>query len=238
MAVLESHVASLTARELVDRLGPHPATALGFDASDPDQADRWFVLALLLSARGGEDAARAAYAALAGDGLATPRELAAAPFEAVARRLHAAGLARPETLTAVLLRASAALVERADGSPTRLAADADGLEELGGRLARLAPGVGRASVARFLRPLRGSIAAAGDLPLADGARAAAVCVGLLPDGIEGDAAAGALRAALAREPDAPPAADVEWALERLGARACRAGRGSRRCPLRGDCPSR
>ena len=50
-------MAAPTARELVERLGPHPARAAGIDPSDPGDADRWFVFALLASARDGADAA-------------------------------------------------------------------------------------------------------------------------------------------------------------------------------------
>ena len=122
----------------------------------------------------------------------------------------------------MLCRAAASLCDRHRGDLDALAARCDGLEELGSRLAALAPGLGTATVLRFLRPLRDAWTAARETPLAEPARAAAVHVGLLgaSEDLEGEPAA--LRAACARWlPDLSPV-DVEAALERLGALACRA----------------
>jgi hypothetical protein len=90
-------------------------------------------------------------------------------------------------------------------------------------------------VLRFLRPLRDTWTAARETPLAEPARAAAVHLGLLgaSEDLEGEPAA--LRAACARWLPDLSAVDVEAALERLGAAACRAERVAR-CPLGTDCP--
>jgi len=226
-----------TARELVDTLGGHPAGALGIDPTAAGGAERWLVAALVLGARGRAEAATAAARALAKDGLAEPRDVAAASPEQLVRLLAEAGLADPERAASVLRRACAALVERFGGSCAGLARDADGLEELGGRIAALAPGVGPAAVARFLRPLRDVFAAAADLPLSPAARAAAECVGLLACGGDEAGGPGALRAALAAEADAPTLTDTEHALDALGRRACLRGRADR-CPLKARCPRR
>jgi hypothetical protein len=128
-------------------------------------------------------------------------------------------------------------VEAADGTLAALAAESDGLEALGGRLAGLAPGFGRAAVVRFLEPLRDHWIAAADLPLAPAARSAAVHLGWIEEWEDTDGAPGALRRALEAETGAPPLADVEAALTRLGQRACLRER-TARCPLRDACPRR
>ena len=62
-------------------------------------------------------------------------------------------------------------------------------------------------------------------------------MGLLREGEDEEGEPGALRAALAAQPDAPSLSDAETALERLGRRACLRQR-VRSCPLGGDCPAR
>jgi hypothetical protein len=226
-----------TARELVERLGPHPAASLGIDPCDEEEVGHWFVAACLLAGRAEVAAATGAFRALARDGLASPREIAKADPARVARALAEGGYPKPEIAAQKLVRASAALSERWAGSLAALAADADDLADLGGRIARLAPGVGPATVALFLRPLRDAWVAARELPLSPAARAAALHLGLLREGEDEEGEPGALRAALAAQPDAPPLADVESALERLGHRSCLRER-VRSCPLGADCPAR
>jgi hypothetical protein len=136
-----------------------------------------------------------------------------------------------------LARAGRSLAERHGGSLAALAAQAEDLEELGGRLAALASGVGTATVLRFLRPLRDLWPAAAEIPLEPAARAAAVHLGWLAEGADEEGAPAALRAVLLREPEAPPLADVEAALARLGARSCLRQRPDR-CPLGARCPAR
>jgi endonuclease III len=226
-----------TARELVEHLGPHPAASLGIDPRDEEGVGRWFIAACLLAGRVDAAAASAAYRALARDSLASPREIAKADPARIARGLAEAGYPKPEIAAQKLARASETLVERWGGSLSALAADADDLADLGGRIARLAPGVGPATVALFLRPLRDTWIAARELPLSPAARAAALHLGLLREGEDEEGEPGALRAALAAQPDAPSLSDAESARERLGRRACLRER-VRSCPLGGDCPAR
>ena len=109
-------------------------------------------------------------------------------------------------------------------------------QDLAARLARLAPGVGTATVTRFLRPLRDRWPAAREIPLSAAARAAAVHLSLLREGEDEEGEPGALRSALLREADAPVLADVEAALGRLGERSCLRQRPAR-CPLGQACPA-
>ena len=123
------------------------------------------------------------------------------------------------------------------GSLDALARSTDGIEELARRLAGLAPGVGTATVARFLRPLRHRWPSAWEVPLTPAARAAAVHLGWIDEWADTEGEPGALAAFLRDEVEAPALADVEAALGRLGAAACRRNR-TRRCPLEDGCPAR
>jgi hypothetical protein len=223
------------ARRAVAELGPHPSGRAGLDLAQPDDRARWLVLARLLSERIDEDVARSAFARLDADPGATPDRLADAGPVRVAAALAAAELPRAEAVAPVLCRAAAALCDGYRGDLDALAAQCDGLDELGARIAALAPGIGTATVLRFLRPLRDVWSAARDTPLAEPARAAAVHLGLLGASEDLEGEPGALRAACARAlPDLAPV-DVEAALERLGAAACRRNQ-TARCPLGVDCP--
>jgi hypothetical protein len=225
------------ARRAVAELGPHVSRRAGLDLSRPDHRERWLVLARLCSERVAEDTALAAFARLDADPGADPDRLVSADPARVAAALAAAGLPRAETVAPVLCRSAAALDDGYRGDLDALAAQCDGLDELGGRLAALAPGIGAATVLRFLRPLRDAWSAARETPLAEPARAAAIHLGLLraSEDLEGEPAA--LFAACARDVPELALIDVEAALERLGAAACRTGR-SDRCPLGADCPLR
>ena len=222
-------------RELVERLGGHPAARFGIDLEREAGRGTWLVAACLLSVRGGETRAGAGIAALARAGLADLAVLAEAERTAVHRALEDARIAEAEAVAARLLRAGRALAARHAGSLDTLARSALDLEELAAHLARLAPGFGAATIARFLRPLRAVWPAAREVPLAPAARAAALDLGWLAEGEDEDGEPAALRAALAGDPEEPAFADVEAALERLGAAACLRGRPAR-CPLAGDCP--
>jgi hypothetical protein len=221
---------------IVSRLGGNPAGFLDLDLARDEDVGRWLVAARLLA---GVDEQRAlgAFRALAGLGLEAPAALARASAEEIERALAAANYPRPERTAAVLVRAGSALCDRYGGSPAALASGAEGLEPLAAGVSSLAPGIGAATVARFLRPLRDLWPDVRELPLSPAARAAAVHLGLIGAGEDEEGEPGALRAALAREPDAPSLADVEAALERLGQRACLRER-SQRCPLGDDCPLR
>lgn len=220
-------VPSLRPADLVRRLGPHPCVRAGLDLSRDADLLRWLALALLLSSTD-EPRALAALAAL-------PEPLAGADVADVAARLTRERIARSEAVAASLVRAARAMAERWDGSFARLAAEADDLETLGSRLAALAPGVGRATVLRFLRPLRDQQGGAREVPLAPAARAAALHLGWIDASDDEEGEPVSLRAHIAREDAAPPFADVEAALERLGAASCLRGR-VKSCPLGAECP--
>jgi hypothetical protein len=229
--------ARLGIHALLEQMGPHPATALGLDLAQQGGPERWFVAACLIAGRAPEPRALRAVRELAARGLDQPAAIAKAGAGAVAAALTRAGYPRPEPVAQRLARAGRNLVERHGGAFTILAAGAGDLEELGGRLAALAPGVGTATVLRFLRPLRDLWPAAAETPLEPAARAAAVHLGWLAAGEDEEGAPGALRAALLQEVNAPPLADVEAALARLGARSCLRQRPDR-CPLGARCPAR
>ena len=224
-------------RRAVAVLGPHPAALAALDLDRPEGRAQWLVLARLLSERASEEIAVAALARLAAGPGATPEALAGANPARVAALLEAAGLRRAEPVARVLCRAAAALRDDYRGDLEALAAGSDGFEDLGGRLAALAPGLGAATIVRFLRPLRDAWPSARETPLAEPARAAAVHLGLIEAGEDLEGEPAALRAACAEvAPEIAPR-DLEAALERLGAKACRAER-AQRCPLGEGCPAR
>jgi hypothetical protein len=224
-------------RWIVSRLGGSLAGVLGLDLDREEDRGRWLVAACLLAGRVDEAVALRGFRSLSAAGLANPASISAAGFAPVERALSEAGTPQSERTAAKLVRACGALIERHDGSLDALAAGAEGTEDLAARLARLAPGIGAATVTAFLRPLRDQWPAAGEVPLSPAARAAAVHVGLLAEGDDEEGEPGALRTALAREPAAPSLADVESALSRLGRKACLRGR-TDRCPLGAECPAR
>jgi len=224
-------------RRIVKRLGPHPSAALGIDLSEDEALGPWLVAACLLAGRAREATACEGYRALARARLASPAEIAKADPQALHQALAGAAYPRPELAALKLARAAAELEARYGGSLAALASDAEGFEDLASRIAQLAPGIGAATVARFLRPLRERWPAAREVPLAPAARAAALHLGLLREGEDEEGEPGVLRSALLQWADAPALADVEAALTRLGERACLRGR-SARCPLGADCPAR
>lgn len=227
--------ARLTPLALVARFGPHPATALGLALDSDEALGRWLVAACLLASQRDEARALRALSALEARGLREPAGLARSDPRELERLLAGAGAARPDRVAGLLWRASRALLEGSGGSLDRLAAGCEGLEALAARLAGLAPGLGRATLALFLQPLRERWPAAGELPLAPAARAAAVHLGWLRAGQDEEGEPGALRAALRREAPGVALADAEAALERLGRRACLRGR-PERCLLGTGCP--
>jgi hypothetical protein len=230
----------------VDRLGPHPATTVGLgpDPEDDGELTAWWMLACLLDTRRpGDEAALAAYRTFEARDALDPESWASTGPELLTAWLEEAGHPRAEAVAAVLWRGGRALVEHHGGSLVRLARECDDLEQLGGRLAALAPGFGRGAVARFLQPLRGAWAAAAELPLDPAARAAAVHLGWLDEGEDEESGPGTLLTRLAHmdesglAPDDPQPrwVDVEAALGRLGRRACLRERVGR-CPLGPACP--
>ena len=225
----------MTAHDLVLRLGGDAAGSLGLDLERTGEVDRWFVAACLLAGRVRAPLALDTWRALERAGLAAPDAIAAAGPERVALVLDGAGYPKPEGSALKLARASAELVAHWQASVARIGAAADDLDDLGGRLARLAPGIGPAAILTFLRPLRDPWPAARETPLSAAARAAAVHLGWIRPGEDDDGEPGALRSSLAAEADAPPLAAVEAALDALGRRACLRERADR-CPVAEACP--
>ncbi len=222
---------------LIETLGGHPARALGLDLdSDGDRA-RWLFAARLASERDSEATVRKAFLRLDAEVGADSASLAAADPERVAAALSDAGLRRFDPVAHGLCRAARALIEDHDGDLENLAAGCFDLEELGGALASLAPGFGRATVLRFLRPLREVWSAARETPLAEPARAAARHLELIADGDDLEGEPASLHSALEARAPGVAFVDAEAALERLGALACRAGK-TARCPLGKACPAR
>jgi hypothetical protein len=231
------------AQLLVRRLGPHPAQLLGLDLDFPDETilGEWLCAAILLARPGAEPRALDAFRELSKRGLTAPGAIAAANPLGLEEALIDARLPRPDVTAAVLHRASRSLCETCAGGLTGLAAEAEGMEDLGGRLARLAPGFGRAAVTRFLQPLRECWIAADELPLEPATRAAAVHMGWISQAAE-DVSAAELRGVLelpatAESPldDGLRFRDVEAALTRLGRAAC-LRRTSDNCLLGSSCP--
>ena len=227
----------MKASDLVARFGGHPAGKLGIDLEASDGPGRWLVAACLYGGRIDPDLALAAARALDAAGLADPKSVAAARPEALEALLIGAGYPAPEGAAYKLWRACDSLATHHGGSLDSLAAQSEQLEDLAGRLARLAPGFGRASVARFLRPLRDRWIQAREIPLHPAARAAAVHLGLLTEGEDEEGEPGALRAALREDLAQPSLADVEFALTQIGTVACSKNR-TARCPLGDACPRR
>jgi len=222
---------------LIEVLGPHPVTRLGLDVTARRDRERWLAAARLASARGPEERALEAFRRLDAATGTSASDLAAAGPERIAAAVAGAGLRDPDAVAIGLWRAAAALEERHGGDLDALAGECLDWEDLGGRLVALAPGLGPATVLRFLRPLRDVWSAARETPLAETARAAAVHLSLIDARADLEGEPAALRAACAaRAPDLA-AIDVEGALERLGVRSCRAGRPDR-CPLGEACPAR
>jgi hypothetical protein len=206
------------------------------DLGTPADVARWFAAACLLAGRGTEARAREAFHELERSGGARIDRLSEDDAQRVCAALQRAGYRQPEAVAGRLLRAAASLAEAHGGSLEALAADADDLEALGASLARLAPGIGSGTILRFLRPLRGVWPSAREVPLAAPACAAAVHLGLLREGEDLEGEPGALRAVLRDLGDPLDFADLEAALERLGARACLRNR-PERCPLGEACPA-
>jgi hypothetical protein len=227
----------LRASDLVARFGGHPAGKLGIDLETSDGPGRWLVAACLYGGRIDAEIALAAARALAAAGLAEPKSVALAHPEALEVLLIGVGYPAPDVAAYKLWRACESLAKHHGGSLDSLAAQSEQLEDLAGRIARLAPGFGAASVARFLRPLRDRWIQAREIPLHPAARAAAIHLGLLAEGEDEEGEPGALRAALREDPAQPSLADVEFALTQIGTIACSKNR-TARCPLGDACPRR
>jgi hypothetical protein len=227
----------LGAADLIARFGGHPLRELGVDLETSDGLGRWLVMACLYGGRVDDDVAARAVRGLAAAGLADPVGIAESSPEALEALLAGAEYPAPDVAARMLWRAGDSLVKRYGGSLDALANQSDQLEDLAAHLASLAPGIGAARVARFLRPLRDHWPVACAIPLQPAARAAAQHLGLLREGEDEDGEPGALRVALRNDLASPTLADAEYALARLGTRACLRNRIAR-CPLGKSCPAR
>ena len=232
----------ITPGDLVVRVGRHPAAQLGlrldFESRDTETAEteleRWLIASCLFGGRASHDQALASARALEARGASTPLGVVRLGIENLAETLEKAGHSQPGAAAGLLARLATVLVESEPGILDAIGRDAEGLEELGSRLAALAPGFGAARVTRFLQPLRDTWPAAAELPLDPNACRAAFHLGWL--GEEDDDPA-ALRATLEGENPKAALADCEFALSEIGRRACRRER-PERCPLGPRCPRR
>ncbi len=229
--------APLAASDLIARFGGHPLRELGIDLETSDGLGRWLVMACLYGGRVDDEVAGRAVRGLAAAGLADPSQIAGASPEALESLLDAAEYPASAVAARMLWRVGDSLVKRCGGSLDALANQSDQLEDLAAQLASLAPGFGAARVARFLRPLRDRWPVACEISLQPAARAAAQHLGLLREGENEEGEPGALRAALRNDPESPTLTDAEYALARLGARACLRNR-TAHCPLDESCPAR
>ncbi len=227
--------------ELISKLGGLLAPKLGIDLhseSDGSTA-RWFLIASLMGPQFGEDRIEKAYPLLCGAKLDTLQEILHAEPQSLISTLEAAGHPKPEANAAKLRRAAEALDSIYAGSFDRLAGEAESVEDLAGRIAALASGVGPATVLRFLRPLRDRWLLADEIPLDNVARSAAIHLKLIREGEDEEGSPGALRAAwngiASSSSEETNFADLEAALTRLGQISCRRGRAAA-CPLPALCP--
>ena len=220
---------------LVGAMGGHPLGQLAPKGLEADDAAlfRWLLVSLLISGRASARNALGALGGLEADGRALPAALAGLEPTSLAQALAGAGIPHPERLAPRLVRVARGLLG-AGGSISALGRDALDLESLAGTLAALGPGLGAATLARFLAPLRERFPAAADLPVEPAATVAAIHLGWLPEGCEGDAAFEPLRRRAAAA--AVDVVDLEWALGQLGRRACMRNN-PRRCPV-ARCPRR
>jgi hypothetical protein len=236
----------VAAHDLARRMAPHPwnRLALDLDTSDDSTLGEWLLFNCVFAGSSRlRDDPIAIHLALREAKLASAQCMAVSEPNTLLALLDDVGCQKPEPIAALLLRVSRALVERHAGSVQALASDALDLESLGGALARLAPGFGRASVARFLRPLRDHFDVLDALPMEPAAIAAAAHLEYCGEDVEPEFAASLLRrrlvedAAEAGAAEPPAFRDFESALEQLGRSACLRER-TARCALGHDCPRR
>jgi hypothetical protein len=228
-----------TASALVQRFGPHPADLLGLDLETGEDSalGGWLLASGLFDARTLEARALAAWLRLEKEGIGSIAALDTDALPRVVEHLKAARIPKPEQSAACMIRLAEGCRRSHGGSLSRLAASADGLEELATHLVRLAPGFGPARVARFLRPLRDVWTGVDELPLESAALAAAVHLGWAEPDIDPESGPSRLRRVLREEEAPPPLRDLEAALERLGRASCLRNRVAR-CPLEDACPAR
>lgn len=219
---------------LVNRLGPHAASALDLDLDLDEGLGHWLVASVLLGGRTREAVALDAFRRLAREGLAAPADIARAGFANVQRCLEEAGVSKSESVAAVLVRVCTALVRVHGGSIDGLVGGADGLDDLAQRLSQLGAGFGKAAVLRFLTPVRERWSASRDLPTSPAVLAAGRDLGWIPATQDEEGAPASLARRASASGDVSTR-DLEAALEKLGRAACLRERPDR-CPLAGSCP--
>ncbi len=221
---------------LLQAWAPHPARELGLclQEADDETLGRWWVACCLLGQRCPAGRLAQVCNELERIGKAHLGSITPQDGSALFETLGAAQVPEPERVAALLVRANTTLQRDHEGSLERLGMGAEDLENLARRLSQLASGFGRASVIRFLQPLREQWPAAGELPLDPAARAAAEHLGWIRAGADEEGSPSALRRFLAADSEAPLLEEVECALAQLGRRSCLRERADR-CPLGERC---
>ncbi len=226
---------------LLDRLGGHLSHKLEIDlsAEDDRSLESWLIVACLCSARMDEEKIEHIFRALRAAHCSNLQEITSCNITDITQTLARADCKNPEREAAKFKRAANALDLHYRGSLSRLAREAEGIEDLVGRIAALAPGIGVATALQFLRPLRDTWRLADEIPLHAATRAAAIHLQLLRKDEDAEGAPSILRAKLyaANEVNAQTItfADFEAALLRLGERACTRKKVAN-CPMQEVCP--
>ena len=230
---------TIDARELVERLGTHPASTLGLILRRDAESEiaTWLIASVLLGGRTKPAVSMACFRALSARSLSSLEAIGGTPPSALVQILEAADHPDAESIVALLQRLSRGLGETPTAKLSAIASECDGLEDLGARLSTLASGFGAQRITRFLQPLRDAWPAAAELPLDSAACAAAVHLGWIGEDEADPSALGGFLGSGDETDDATPIplADLEAALAKLGRRACRRGR-FERCPLGDLCP--
>lgn len=225
---------------LFEQLGGQFSQQLGLDlASEDDRAlESWLLVSCLRSSRMDEEQAERIFHVLCASNCSNLQQIASVDAVQIAQALANADCKNPEREAAKFKRAAGALSLHYRGSLTRLAREAENAEDLAGRVAALAPGIGAATVLQFLRPLREVWRLADEIPLHTAAHTAAVHLQLLREGEDAEGAPSVLRAKLYAANEASSQtiafADLEAALTRLGERACMRKKKTS-CPMHEFC---
>lgn len=176
-------VRNLTPTELVRRHGGRFAAALGIDlaARDSNERFKWFLAALLYGTRISEVIASRTWREFAARGVLSPQRIVETGWNGLVAILDSGGYVRYNFKTASkLLAVCTTLLHDYSGDPDALHAAASDPRDLEARLKALGKGVGDATIAIFLRELRGIWSKAAP-PLSPLALTAAQALGYLRD---------------------------------------------------------
>ncbi len=230
---------------LLERLGGDLSRKLdlALESEDDRELENWLIASCLLGQRLDEAQVEAVLRSLRKSAHTARNQMVSIDPSALAQILANANCKNTAQeaakLATKLKRAAQSLELHYSGSLTRLARQAESGDDLAGRIAALASGIGAATVLHFLRPLREVWRLADEIPLHPAARTAAVHLGLLREGEDSDGAPSVLRMRLGSANEASGQtiafADLEAALFRLGQRACLRERKAR-CPMLELCP--